>query len=163
MPFLFEPCLVALRLDGSGPPRSIGSGSDCNIHGSAKISAGFSQRLARRTEKYIETVEAGSGHERHRCRPALDDARCGAGFNLFTDAPATVNGRPVPAVQGAWRSRGYGYGHTVTDEGPKLFHVAGDFCHADPRPEPDPDKLFVFYQFLDRDTVAFSGEVGQTR
>jgi carboxyl-terminal processing protease len=79
------------------------------------------------------------------------------------DSPAMVNGRPVPAVQGAWRSRGYGYVVRITDEGPKLFHVAGGLCHADPRPEPDPDKLFVFYRFLGQDTVAFSGEVGQTR
>ena len=47
--------------------------------------------------------------------------------------------------------------------GHRLFHVAGDFCYPDPRPEPDPDKLFLFYRPLGQDTVAFSGEIGQTR
>jgi carboxyl-terminal processing protease len=79
------------------------------------------------------------------------------------DAPAMVNGRPVPAVQGAWRSRGYGYVVRITDAGPRLFHVAGGLCYADRRPEPDPDKLFLFYRLLGQDTVAFSGEIGQTR
>ena len=54
-----------------------------------------------------------------------------------------VEGRPVPAVHGVWRSRGYGYVVGWVTDGPKLFHVAGDFCYADPRPERDPDELFV--------------------
>jgi carboxyl-terminal processing protease len=79
------------------------------------------------------------------------------------DRPAFVAGHSVPAVQGVWRSRGYGYLLQIDEDRPKLFHVAGDFCYADPRPEPDPDDLFVFYRPLDPDTIAFSEVPGQTR
>ena len=79
------------------------------------------------------------------------------------DRPALVEGRPVAAVQGVWRSRGYGYVVVMGQDGPSLFHVAGDFCYADPRQERDPDELFAYYRPLGRDTVAFSGELGQTR
>ena len=79
------------------------------------------------------------------------------------DRPALVEGRPVAAVEGVWRSRGYGYVVVMGQDGPSLFHVAGDFCYADPRQERDPDELFAYYRSLGRDTVAFSGELGQTR
>ena len=79
------------------------------------------------------------------------------------DHPAMDDGRPVPAVHGVWRSRGYGYVVRIGEDGHKLYHVAGDFCYADPRPERDPDNLFVFYRPLGPDAVAFSTEVGQTR
>ena len=79
------------------------------------------------------------------------------------DHPAIADGRPVPAVHGVWRSRGYGYVVRIGEDGHKLYHAAGGFCYADPRPERDPDNLFLFYRSLGRDTVAFSGEVGQTR
>ena len=79
------------------------------------------------------------------------------------DRPALVEGSPVAAVQGVWRSRGYGYVVVMGQDGPALFHVAGDFCYADPRQERDPDELFAYYRPLGRDTVAFSGELGQTR
>ena len=78
------------------------------------------------------------------------------------DRPVMVNGRPTAAVHGVWRSRGYGYVVRITQDGPKLFHVAGDFCYADPRPESDPDELFVLYRSLGRDAVAFSTLPGQT-
>ena len=84
-------------------------------------------------------------------------------INPLGTIPAMVDGRPVPAVQGVWRSRGYGYVVRITDQGPRLFHVAGGFCYPDRRPEPDPDKLFLFYRSLGQDTVAFSCEIGQTR
>ena len=74
--------------------------------------------------------------------------------------PAMVNGRPVPALLGVWRSRGYGYVVRITADGPTLFHVAGGFCYPDPRPERDPDNLFEFYRPLGPDTVAFSSDAG---
>ena len=114
-----------------------------------KISAGFSK--ARKTDGEIhETVEAGSGHERHRCRLALDDARCGAGS---TCSGCTCDGQRPPGTGGArrlalTRLRLCGQDH---GRGPRSCSTSpADFCHADPRPEPDPDKLFVFYRFLDR-------------
>ena len=79
------------------------------------------------------------------------------------DRPALVEGRPVAAVQGVWRSRGYGYVVVIGQDGPAMFHVAGDFCYADPRQERDPDGLLAYYRPLGRNTVAFSGEPGQTR
>src|SRR5438105_14415737 len=85
-------------------------------------SAPASSRLARRTEKHMRPS-----------RPALATSVISVALLWTTlavaqdqpvrDAPATVNGRQVPAVQGAWRSRGYGYAVRITDEGPKLFHV----------------------------------------
>jgi carboxyl-terminal processing protease len=66
----------------------------------------------------------------------------GAQDQSAQDHPAMVNGRPVPAVHGVWRSRRYGYVVRIGQDGLKLFHVAGGFCYADPRPERDPDDLF---------------------
>ena len=62
------------------------------------------------------------------------------------DLPAMVGGRPVPALLGVWRSRGYGYVVRMAADGPTLFHVAGNFCYWDPRQERDPDNLFKFYR-----------------
>ena len=79
------------------------------------------------------------------------------------DRPAMVGGRPVPAVQGVWRSRGYGYLVRIDQEGPKLFHVAGAFCYADPRPGSDPEGLFTLYRPWEPGSLAFSSEPGATR
>src|SRR5262249_14416109 len=76
------------------------------------------------------------------------------------DRPVMVDDRVVSAVQGVWRSRGYGYMVKLGAEGPKLFHVAGGFCYADPRDESDPESLFVYYRPLERGAVAFSGAPG---
>jgi carboxyl-terminal processing protease len=76
--------------------------------------------------------------------------------------PAMVNGRPVPALIGVWRSRGYGYVVKMAADGPTLFHVAGSFCYWDPRQERDPDNLFKFYRPRGPDTVAFYSERGET-
>jgi carboxyl-terminal processing protease len=76
--------------------------------------------------------------------------------------PAMVNGRPVPALLGVWRSRGYGYVVRMAADGPTLFHVAGSFCYWDPRQERDPDNLFKFYRPRGPDTVAFYTERGET-
>jgi carboxyl-terminal processing protease len=82
---------------------------------------------------------------------------------LAEDRSVMVGGRPVPAVHGVWRSRGYGYVVRIGQDGLKLFHVAGNFCHADQRPERDPDGLFVLYRAWGPDTVAFSTMPGQTQ
>jgi carboxyl-terminal processing protease len=51
----------------------------------------------------------------------------------------------------------------VRADGLKLFHAAGSFCYADPRPKRDPDGLFAFYRPVANGAVAFSGVPGQTR
>jgi carboxyl-terminal processing protease len=79
------------------------------------------------------------------------------------DRPTLAGSRPEPALHGAWRSRGYGYVLQIRADGLKLFHVAGPFCYADPRPKRDPDGLFAFYRSVASGTVAFSGVPGQTR
>ena len=76
--------------------------------------------------------------------------------------PAMVGGRPVPALLGVWRSRGYGYVVRMAADGPTLFHVAGSFCYWDPRQERDPDNLFKFYRPRGPDTVAFYNDRGET-
>src|SRR4051794_19413459 len=79
------------------------------------------------------------------------------------DRPVIASGRPVTALHGVWRSRGYGYLVQIGAGGIELFHVAGDFCYADPRREQDPDGLFAFYRPYGKGAVAFSGTPGQTR
>jgi carboxyl-terminal processing protease len=79
------------------------------------------------------------------------------------DRPVIASGRPVAALHGVWRSRGYGYLVQIGAGGIELFHVAGDFCYADPRHQPDPDGLFAFYRPYGKGAVAFSGTPGQTR
>ena len=72
------------------------------------------------------------------------------------ERPVMIAGRAVAEIQGVWRSRGYGYVVRIGREGPKLYHVAGDYCYADPRRERDPEGMFVHYRPLEGDTVAFS-------
>jgi carboxyl-terminal processing protease len=79
------------------------------------------------------------------------------------DRPTLAGSRPEPALHGVWRSRGYGYVLQIRADGLKLFHVAGPFCYADPRPKRDPDGLFAFYRPVVNGTVAFSGVPSQTR
>jgi carboxyl-terminal processing protease len=78
------------------------------------------------------------------------------------DLPAMTRGRPVPALLGVWRSRGYGYVVRMAADGPTLFHVAGSFCYWDPRQERDPDNLFKLYRPRGPDTVAFYSDRGET-
>ena len=86
--------------------------------------------------------------------------------------PATVhseerevmhNDRVVPAIQGIWRSRGYGYVVKMEPAGPELYHIAGEFCYRDPRGETDPDGIFEYYRQVGPGTVAFSSEPGDSR
>jgi len=79
------------------------------------------------------------------------------------DRPIMRNERVVPEILGFWRSRGYGYVVRMESSGPKLFHVAGEFCYLDPRGERDPDDIFEYYRELGPGTVAFSSEPGDSR
>jgi carboxyl-terminal processing protease len=79
------------------------------------------------------------------------------------DRPTVVASAPAPVLHGIWRSRGYGYVLSIGSGGLQLFHAAGSFCYADPRPKQDPDGLFAFFRRLDEGAVAFSAMPGQTR
>jgi carboxyl-terminal processing protease len=79
-----------------------------------------------------------------------------------TDRPVMRNGRVVSAIQGVWRSRGYGYVVRMDSKGPELFHVAGEFCYPDPRGERDPDGIFEYYRQMGSGAVAFSSEPGDS-
>ncbi len=79
------------------------------------------------------------------------------------DRPVLVGGKPVSALHGVWRSRGYGYLLDMRADGFDLYHVAGEFCYPDPRSANDPDGLFVLYRAVGENAVAFSGVPGQTR
>jgi carboxyl-terminal processing protease len=78
------------------------------------------------------------------------------------DRPVMVGGRAAPEIQGVWRSRGYGYVVRINREGPKLYHVAGDFCYADPRRGRDPEGIFEWYRPLEGNAVGFSFAPGQS-
>jgi carboxyl-terminal processing protease len=77
------------------------------------------------------------------------------------DRPAIVDGRPVPAVRGIWRSRGYGYLVQIEEKAVKLFHVAGSFCYADPANAYSD--LIALYRPLASGALAFSTDPGGTR
>jgi carboxyl-terminal processing protease len=79
------------------------------------------------------------------------------------DRPVMIKGNVVPGIQGIWRSRGYGYVVRIGREGPKLFHIAGEFCYADPRGERDPEGMFEYYRPLQDGVVAFSSGPGHSQ
>jgi carboxyl-terminal processing protease len=79
------------------------------------------------------------------------------------DRPSVVDDKPVPEVQGVWRSRGYGYIVKVDAKGAKLFHVAGDFCYADPRPDDEVDDVITLYRPFGPNAMAFSTDRSGTR
>lgn len=65
-------------------------------------------------------------------------------------------------LDGAWRSRGYGYVVQFQAGKPKLFHAVDGVCYADPRSEPDPDGVLAVSRALGPDTVAFASGPGAT-
>jgi carboxyl-terminal processing protease len=67
-----------------------------------------------------------------------------------------------PSLDGAWRSRGYGYIVQFDAGKPKLFHAVDGVCYADPRPQPDPDGILMVSRAIGPDTVAFSSGPGDT-
>jgi carboxyl-terminal processing protease len=69
---------------------------------------------------------------------------------------SAVTAQAQAPIEGAWRSRGYGYLVQFQAGVPKLFHAVDGVCYADPRPEPDPDGLLVVSRAIGPDTVAFS-------
>src|SRR5262245_48002330 len=70
--------------------------------------------------------------------------------------PSVVDDKPVPEVRGVWRSRGYGYIVKIDASSVKLFHAAGDFCYADPRPDDEVDDVITLYRPFGPNAMAFS-------
>jgi carboxyl-terminal processing protease len=122
----------------------------------AVLSAIFSAIVASSLSLLLADTAAAAPQDQTQDPAAQDDRPA-------QDRPTMTAGRPVPALHGVWRSRGYGYVLRIAPDGLKLFHVAGPFCYADARRKRDPDGLFVLYRPLGNGTVAFSGVPGQTR
>ena len=78
------------------------------------------------------------------------------------DLPTVAKGQPASAMRGIWQSRGYGYLVRVDRGAPKIFHVADEFCYADPS-KPDLDNLLGFYRPWGKGSIAFSNERGETQ
>ena len=78
------------------------------------------------------------------------------------DLPTVVKGQPASAMRGIWQSRGYGYLVSVDRGAPKMFHVADEFCYADPS-KPNLDNLLGFYRPWGKGSIAFSNELGETQ
>ncbi|KSB88424.1 hypothetical protein AS593_05175 [Caulobacter vibrioides] len=64
-----------------------------------------------------------------------------------TNLRLTVETGSVPKpLQGVWKSRGYGWVVRFDAAGPSLYHLAGDDCWRDPRPEADPDGVLKLWR-----------------
>ena len=60
--------------------------------------------------------------------------------------PLATEGSVPKALQGVWKSRGYGWIVRFDASGPSLYHLAGDDCWRDPRPQADPDGVLKLWR-----------------
>ncbi|MDG2531827.1 S41 family peptidase [Caulobacter endophyticus] len=60
--------------------------------------------------------------------------------------PTVETGAVAKPLQGVWRSRGYGWVVRFDASGSSLYHLAGDDCWRDPRPEADPDGVLKLWR-----------------
>ncbi|PVM94229.1 S41 family peptidase [Caulobacter endophyticus] len=60
--------------------------------------------------------------------------------------PVVEAGSVPKPLQGVWKSRGYGWVVLFEAGGPSLYHLAGDDCWRDPRPEADPDGVLKLWR-----------------
>lgn len=92
---------------------------------------------------------------------------------LVTAAPALAespfwpvqpkNGPVAPALNGAWKSRGYGWIVQFGPGGAQLFQTAGGACYPDPRREPDPDGIMTVWRAEGQGTITLTGDPDGTR
>lgn len=75
--------------------------------------------------------------------------------------PVASGGAVAKPLQGVWRSRGYGWIVRFDASGPSLYHLAGDDCWRDPRPEADPDGVLKLWRPAGS-TIETAGEVDGT-
>lgn len=72
-------------------------------------------------------------------------------------------GAVAPELNGAWKSRGYGWIVQFGPEGTQLFQAVGDFCYPDPRNEPDPDGVLAFWRAEGQGLISLTGSPETTR
>ncbi|MBO9547375.1 S41 family peptidase [Caulobacter sp.] len=77
--------------------------------------------------------------------------------------PVVENGQVAGPLQGAWRSRGYGWIAMFGPGGSSLFQTAGKACYPDPRSQPDPDEVLALWRPEAEGVVALAGEADGTR
>jgi len=75
--------------------------------------------------------------------------------------PVMTEGSVAKPLQGVWKSRGYGWIVRFDAAGPALYHIAGDDCWRDPRPEVDPDGVLKLWRPAGA-AVETTGEVDGT-
>lgn len=68
------------------------------------------------------------------------------------------NGAVAPELNGAWKSRGYGWIVQFGPEGAQLFQTAGEGCYPDPRREPDPDGVLTSWRAEGQGAIALTGD-----
>lgn len=97
-------------------------------------------------------------------------------FRLAATA-ALIAGTPAPvqashwvssadagkAIDGVWRSRGYGHILVVRDGGRALYHVAGPFCYPDPAGTGADDDMYRLASIMGPTRIAFAAAPDQTR
>lgn len=73
------------------------------------------------------------------------------------------SGMVAPELNGAWRSRGYGWIVQFGPEGAQLFQTAGGACYPDPRREPDPDGVLSQWRAEGQGVISLTGDPDGTR
>lgn len=73
------------------------------------------------------------------------------------------SGMVAPELNGAWRSRGYGWIVQFGPEGAQLFQTAGAACYPDPRREPDPDGVLSQWRAEGQGVISLTGDPDGTR
>lgn len=73
------------------------------------------------------------------------------------------SGMVAPELNGAWRSRGYGWIVQFGPEGAQLFQTAGGACYPDPRREPDPDGVLSQWRAEGQGVISLTGDPTGTR
>ena len=68
------------------------------------------------------------------------------------------SGAVAPALNGVWKSRGYGWIVQFGPEGAQLFQTAGEACYPDPRREPDPDGVMTAWRAEGQGTITLTSD-----
>ena len=129
-------------------------------------STGFPEKVGlgdHRNPLADESVKAGGGGERHRCRIARVDDGGRDQDRSAEDRAVMVGGRPGAAVHGVWRSRGYGYVVRIDPDGPSCFTSPANFATRTRGRSAIRTACSCVYRPWGADAVAFSSEPGQTR
>ena len=67
------------------------------------------------------------------------------------------------AIDGVWRSQGYGWIIVLSQGVPALYHAAGPYCYRDPDPDAGEDEPFRLVTIVHQNRIAFATGAAETR